>query len=87
MGTSMPLEYFPEYHCTRENINFMIISRVRVHNSGACQLTIPTRLRIIDLVDCLNFANPKSAIFATPLAVMRILEDLQSRCMIDGFLV
>jgi hypothetical protein len=33
----------------------------------------------MDLVDCFTFANPKSAIFATPLEVMRMFEDLQSR--------
>ena len=56
-------------------------------SSGACQLTVPTRLRTIDRVDCFTFARPKSVIFATPLEVIRILEDLQSRWMTDGFLV
>jgi len=54
------------------------------HNSGACQLTVPTKLLTIDRVDCLTLASPKSVILATPLLVMRILEDLQSRWMTDG---
>ena len=57
------------------------------HSSGACQLTVPTRLRTIERVDCLTLARPKSAIFAVPFAVMRIFDDLQSRWMMDGFLV
>lgn len=57
------------------------------HNSGACQFTVPTRLRTIDLVDCFTFAKPKSAIFAVPFDVIKIFDDLQSRCMTDGFRV
>ena len=56
-------------------------------SSGACQFTVPTRLRTIDRVDCFTLASPKSAILAVPLAVMRILDDLQSRWMMDGFRV
>jgi hypothetical protein len=47
-------------------------------------LTVPTRLRTIDRVDCFTFASPKSAIFAVPLAVMRMFDDLQSRWITDG---
>lgn len=54
------------------------------HSSGACQLTVPTKLRTIDRVDCLTFANPKSAILAVPREVMRMLEDLQSLWITEG---
>ena len=54
-------------------------------SSGACQLTVPTKLRTIDLVDCLTFARPKSAILAVPLDVIKMFDDLQSRCITDGF--
>lgn len=47
-------------------------------SSGACQLTVPTKLRTIDRVDCFTLAKPKSAIFAVPREVMRMLDDLQS---------
>lgn len=53
-------------------------------SSGACQLTVPTRLRTIDRVDCFTLASPKSAILAVPRMVMRIFDDLQSRWMTDG---
>lgn len=54
------------------------------HSSGACQFTVPTKLLTIERVDCLTFASPKSVIFATPLEVTRIFEDLQSRWITDG---
>lgn len=54
-------------------------------SSGACQFTVPTRLRTIDRVDCFTFASPKSAIFAVPFEVIRIFDDLQSRWITDGF--
>lgn len=54
------------------------------HSSGACQLTVPTRLTTIDRVDCLTLASPKSAIFAVPLLVIKMLDDLQSRWMTEG---
>lgn len=58
-----------------------------VQSSGACQFTVPTRLLTMDRVDCLTLASPKSAILAVPRAVIRILDDLQSLWMMDGFRV
>src|SRR5712672_3581895 len=55
------------------------------HSSGACQLTVPTRLRTMERVLCFTLAKPKSAILATPFDVMRIFDDLQSRWMTEGF--
>lgn len=41
----------------------------------------------MERVDCLTLASPKSAILAVPRAVIRILDDLQSRWMMEGFRV
>lgn len=38
----------------------------------------------MERVDCFTFARPKSAILALPLAVIKMLEDLQSRWMTEG---